>query len=465
MQIEHALNCSTSVGAMLLLELPPAFAHQVSGHSSGIGFRAHRRQRSADGKVASSDSPSALSMQPTVLKPVPLHAPKGARELAFYERLEQLRQYARSSPDGVVQPPSEWSSCCRCNLAQYQAAAQLERPRPSLSSDARAVIREWLSFLPRFFGAVQLASADSTSSALNATLAAPPVGSFLHLADASAEFPRPSLMDVKIGAQSWDPFEVAAATAATAAAATTGSVASVAGIAKVAREQAKCPAQATTGFRICGARVWRSTAASGTASVSSHGSYESYGKQWCRLLPATVMDRPFWVWIGHSADSNAAECDASRPPTLAADAFQPSIAAMRTAQRVLPPLLTRLRLLQNLCEHAPLWRLYASSLLLCYDSGCGSDDDDSSPTAQPSVHLIDFAHAYPIHLPLPTETAIAHLFPADAEAVHEQKQPTRCRGACGRPAAMIDSNYLLGIRTLIDIFERMLQHANAALAV
>jgi hypothetical protein len=145
-----------------------------------------------------------------------------------------------------------------------------------------------------------------------------------------------------------------------------------------------------------------------------------------------------------------------------------------------------LRKLLQLCFDTPLWRLYASSLLFAYESDADASiasttaASASNGAAMPAassradVTLIDFAHAYPISQAVPVAAVQLaadlhrqhrlHHFGHDelhrtkhVEAVTQNAAASTC--SCNRPAVIPDHNYVHGLRTLIDLFEGMLQTA------
>ena len=454
---------------------PPPFAHQVAGHGQpggAGGFRAHRRQRSNGCVVASSASghtdaavstaadaaSNSTDHQPTVLKPVPLHKEKGVREQQFYQRLDHMRRQVQGRDGG----DHTSARVCWCALAASESAdtaanSSAARDSPSRQQLHLEAMRSWLTFFPRFYGTVTLSdpSAHSPHGALS---------HYLHLEDVTQPYARPSLLDVKIGTHSWDPFAV--------------SKASPADMEKVRREVAKCPAQSQTGFRICGARIWKPSA---PAHATSHGSskhtgeYQCYGKHWARHVSVEDVERPFWTFFGHT------QSDATLAP------FAPSAAAMRSAAIVLPVYIARLQRLLLLCQTAPLWRFYASSILFSYQlhdeaqqqqsqsqpSGsvsaavdAASHDSAVIPVAgRAELHVIDFGHAYPIELPLPAnlDTLLGAAHPASTKH-HVAPGPAAVGGApcpCGLPAAALDANFIAGVTSLIQVFERMLERTRA----
>jgi hypothetical protein len=368
---------------------------------------------------------SSEELEATVLKPIPIHAEKGRRELAFYQQLEEIRQRLKDSEA----LPAEWTGVCSCNTVDGARKA-------SRSLDD---VRSWLSFFPRFHGTLTLpiGTAAVLNSDTAAAVAAPQASVYLHLEDVTHPYAHPSLLDCKIGVHSWDPFDVAAASESDRA--------------KVAREDAKCASQAQTGFRICGARIWQpiSSVTSSDPKVeeaSSCGSYVTLDKHWGRGILEHQIEQPFWVFFGHPSSAALTHPDAK---------FIPSPAAVRIGSAVLPQYLERLRTLLHLCTCAPLWRFYASSLLFSYQlvptalgaSAAVVASSEPPVTAHADVHLIDFGHVYSIRKAVPD--GFAERTSADAS------KPS-CE-SCGLPDPTLDENYMHGLRYLIALFQRMLQ--------
>jgi len=135
----------------------------------------------------------------------------------------------------------------------------------------------------------------------------------------------------------------------------------------------------------------------------------------------------------------------------------PSAAACAMARRVLPVFLGRLRTLLRLCLEAPLWRLYASSLLLAYESDAGVLS--TAGPVRAGVTIIDFAHAYPISRAVP---AAARQLAAEqrAHAVEAAASVAGTDCPLEHDAGEVDGSYVHGVRTIIQLFESMLQTAS-----
>lgn len=157
---------------------------------------------------------------------------------------------------------------------------------------------------------------------------------YLKLDDLARGFRKPSIIDVKIGAKTYDP---------------------LASQEKVALETNKYPWSQQIGFRILGMRVF---------DAAEHR-YRVYGKDYgLRQTPDTVFD-------------------ALRAFLGASQARSPSF---------LPELLLQLENIQSWFETQRLYAFYSSSLLLMYDT-----PDEAVPGRVPpcAAKMIDFAHVFP----------------------------------------------------------------------
>ena len=440
-----ALNSPPSPSPFFIFE---SFAHQVAGHGSSNDaansrpFLRHRRRRSAaehnptncdhgcqarrritdhseneetkvktDTLAYASDSEKEdiedmVLHESTVLKPLP-SKPKGRREEEFYSKLETLRR----------------------SIATFTGDDENEEVRHK---------RHWLTFFPRCYGVYTRARDQLSPSAWgdhsshptmhdSAITDAIPNNStasctshlapyrYLHLEDLTRSFAHPSLIDVKIGAVSYDPFECAHDSK------------------KALEEIAKCPSQRQNGFRICGARIW-----------DQHGeTYEIFDKHWGRSFGPTSPTPP-------PSPSSSPECDESwwrlfgyKPPKrLNCDPRlrRPTDDNLRTASTILPIFIRRLEELSTLCHTYPLWRLYASSMLFAYEI---------HPQPRATLHLIDFGHAYRINeIPPPAN----HPNDANHKDAHQSSSIMHKYG--------VDENYLIGLNNLLSIFNRMYEYAS-----
>lgn len=317
----------------------------------------------------------------TILKPIP-NKPKGDREQRFYSELQSMRD---------------------------EAASQHCKPASTLGGLTSLQLSDWLSFFPRYHGVLFHHQIDSSHHFLphptpnSSSHSIEPIEHrrFLHLEDLTRDYAHPTIIDVKIGGTSHDPFECDETSE------------------KALREAAKCPSQATIGYRFCGARLLTSVSSSGVAS------YDTLDKHWCRSIDSSdsAQDDSWWRIFGLKLSARQA---ASNDPR----ARRPTDAIFRTATIILPLWIDRLQRLEQLCTEAPIWRLYASSILFAYEL---------QPKPRATLHLIDFSHAYRIDQ-LPPNTP-----------------STTC--ASSSSSSSIDSNYLIGVRSLLRCMRRMLNRA------
>lgn len=158
---------------------------------------------------------------------------------------------------------------------------------------------------------------------------------YLKLDDLARVFRKPSIIDVKIGAKTYDP---------------------LASKEKVALETSKYPWSQQIGFRILGMRVFDTT----------EHKYRIYGKDYgLRQTPDTVLEA-FRTFLGASQEWS--------PPFL-------------------PELLLQLEDIRSWFETQRLYAFYSSSLLLMYDA----PNSDEAPGRAPrcAAKMIDFAHVFP----------------------------------------------------------------------
>lgn len=158
---------------------------------------------------------------------------------------------------------------------------------------------------------------------------------YLKLEDLARVFRKPSIIDVKIGAKTYDP---------------------LASKEKVALETSKYPWSQQIGFRILGMRVFDTT----------EQKYRVYGKDYgLRQTPDTVLEA-FQTFLGASQEWS--------PPFL-------------------PELMLQLEDIQSWFENQRLYAFYSSSLLLMYDA----PNSDEAPGRVPrcAAKMIDFAHVFP----------------------------------------------------------------------
>lgn len=159
---------------------------------------------------------------------------------------------------------------------------------------------------------------------------------YLRLDDVTREFRSPSVMDVKIGAQTYDP---------------------LAEPEKVALEEAKYPWSRQLGFRILGMRVFD----------KSEQKYHIYGKDYgLKQTPDTILEA-LQIFLGMTRQQ-------PNSPTF------------------LPDLLVQLEHIRHWFETQRVYAFYSSSLLIVYESLPDSSDDKKIHCV---AKMIDFAHVFP----------------------------------------------------------------------
>lgn len=159
---------------------------------------------------------------------------------------------------------------------------------------------------------------------------------YLRLDDLTHEFRRPSVMDIKIGAQTYDPLACPE---------------------KVALEKAKYPWGQELGFRILGMRVFD----------KRQQKYHIYGKDYGLGQTPDTVHEAFRTFLGMTRD-------------------QPGSPAL------LLELLAQLEQIQQWFETQRLFAFYSSSLLIVYES---QPDRSSGRAVHCVVKMIDFAHVFP----------------------------------------------------------------------
>ncbi|KAK8786917.1 inositol polyphosphate multikinase-like [Amblyomma americanum] len=159
---------------------------------------------------------------------------------------------------------------------------------------------------------------------------------YLRLEDVTREFRRPSVMDVKIGAQTYDPLATPE---------------------KAALEDAKYPWSRQLGFRILGMRVFD----------KHEQKYCIYGKDYgLKQTPDTILDA-FQTFLGMTLQ-------------------QPNVPTF------LPDLLAQLEHIRRWFETQHQYAFYSSSVLIVYESQTDSSD---SKAVRCVAKMIDFAHVFP----------------------------------------------------------------------
>ena len=231
---------------------------------------------------------SLIDQRGKFYKPLP-HGPRGHREVAFYERV-----YGTSAIAGSAQL---W---CHSRLRE---------------------------FLPVFFGAVSLVPGAGTG----------PVR-YVVLGDQAFHYTTPSILDVKIGYQTWHPTESS----------------------DEHRERCMARDSATTssrlGFKLCGMQVY----------VPTTASYWRAGKPACKKLRIEEVEPALRKFVTNGGS------------LLAADVL--------TGPR---GLIAQLQELHRFFKQQSSYVFYSSSILIMFE---GSSARGTDPSV--SIRLVDFAHTY-----------------------------------------------------------------------
>lgn len=212
------------------------------------------------------------------------------------------------------------------------------------------------TFMPQYFGVSTLHTDGGDSGHAAAYIA---------LEDITSSFRRPTVMDIKVGVQTWD---------------------EDAPEAKVAQELAKYPTQQAVGFRVTGMRVWDTRA----------GEYREHGRAYGYSLDASTLSAAFTEFLW---DGAVLRLDVARA------------------------LLSRLDDITTWVEAQGEFRFYGSSLLVVYEGDVEPEDaarvagraaavhsfiphsrhgvrvagpPTAPPPARVDVRMIDFAHVWPI---------------------------------------------------------------------
>ncbi|KAG0414105.1 hypothetical protein HPB47_008745 [Ixodes persulcatus] len=170
---------------------------------------------------------------------------------------------------------------------------------------------------------------------------------YLKLDDLARVFRKPSIIDVKIGAKTYDP---------------------LASKEKVALETSKYPWSQQIGFRILGMRSMSEDRS------DSEGVGHSERQSGLRISPS-MLSGPFVVFLLHLA-------------------FRTFLGASQEwSPPFLPELLLQLEDIRSWFETQRLYAFYSSSLLLMYDA----PNSDEAPGRAPrcAAKMIDFAHVFP----------------------------------------------------------------------
>jgi 1D-myo-inositol-tetrakisphosphate 5-kinase/inositol-polyphosphate multikinase len=317
-------------------------SYQISGANHMVGqiggISAHKRP--------------LLTLNPDyVLKPLQVDH-RGIREIAFYEAVKVAAQLADSQAYDCGTFGSKRNSSCVDVLA-FSLALWLQDPY--VVECERRIMRSWRAvrneakllcrlhnFIPNYFGVVKHETPLPPS--LPEEKRTGPYGisfdSYLLLQDATVNFSKPCVIDVKIGSQSYEPDATEE---------------------KRTREQRKYPVQSEFGFRIVGMRIYDPS-----HPEACDNGFVFYSKEFGRSL-ATREDvkSAFVTYYGAGT--------AEGPNSI-------------VRSRSICTILSHLRSIQHWFNDNDSICFYASSLLIAYE---GNTENGANPDMV-NVKMIDF---------------------------------------------------------------------------
>jgi 1D-myo-inositol-tetrakisphosphate 5-kinase/inositol-polyphosphate multikinase len=289
-----------------------------------------------------------------VLKPLQVDH-RGIREIAFYEAVKAAAQLAGSQAYGygTFGLTRNSSHTSFVDVLAFSLALWLQDPY--VVDCERRIVRSWRAvrneakllcrlhnFIPNYFGVVK--HQTSSPPSLPEEKRTGPYGisldSYLLLQDATVNFSKPCVIDVKIGSQSYEPDATEE---------------------KRTREQRKYPAQSELGFRIVGMRIYDPS-----HSEACDNGFVFYSKEFGRSL-ATREDvkSAFVTYFGTGTVEG---------PNL-------SVRSMSISN-----ILSHLRSIQLWFNDNDSIRFYASSLLIAYEG----NTESGANTDMVDVKMIDF---------------------------------------------------------------------------
>ena len=272
------------------------YVHQVAGH------------RFSEGKNG-----SLVDCNGKFYKPLPT-GPRGVREVAFYERIFGKKvdggDVAADTTTTSNQPASESASSRIVDPARRWTDTQLS------------------AFVPTFHGVVQLVPGAGTR----------PIR-YVVLQDQAFHFNKPSILDVKIGYQTWHPKD------------------------STDEHRLKCAsrdAESTSsrlGFKLCGMQVY----------MPSGGTYWRAGKPACKRLRIEEVEPALRHFVTNGGSLRSSDVLFGKRGLLA-----------------------QLRELYSFFEAQSSYVFYSSSILVMFEGSAQPGDGKTSV----SIRLVDFAHTY-----------------------------------------------------------------------
>ncbi|CAL5229779.1 g13168 [Coccomyxa viridis] len=247
--------------------------------------------------------------------------PRGQREWKFYETVQHEKQAAAATSSTVGTGDQNGNSSAPTpsrHSSSNGVVSQQCSPGQEPFCERNAVL---LSFIPTYYGVIDLRGRH-----------------LVELEDVAQQYHRPSIIDIKVGFQTWYPGAEEA---------------------YIQRCQAKDAAttQAALGFKICGMQVYR----------ACQMGYWRASKRWCKQLPSETVNKALAIFANNEAGL--------RPSDIYAG---PSGAIAQLQQ-----LAAWFQVQQDFC-------FYSSSVLIIYEG-----DAETAEEANVSVCLVDFAHTFP----------------------------------------------------------------------
>lgn len=295
------MTTASPIQTLTELHLQPC-KHQVAGHLF------------EEGKAG-----SLVDEKGHFYKPVQ-NGPRGRRERDFYER---VRSELRSENAARLRSAAQASVCEDVSDEEDQASVS---GRSDDESDAQAKLpfsvrnAAMLVAVPRFFGVVEMTSVT-----------------LLELEDVAKRYRHPSIIDIKLGFQTWYP------------------TADQRYIDKCKAKDASTT-QAALGFKICGMQVYR----------ACQRGYWRASKRWCKQLPQDAVNKALIRFANNEAGLRPIDIFGGRSGSIA-----------------------QLQQLEQWFQTQREFFFYSSSVLIVYEG-----DAESAEEARVTIKLVDFAHTF-----------------------------------------------------------------------
>lgn len=280
-----------------------------------------------------------LSLEPEfAMKPL-VTDERGYREIAFYENLSFSSQH---------------KSTTHSDASKVRSHSVVEVAQKEID-----LLRRFATFTPSYYGVVNPPANPPTIATGR---------SWLLLKDTTASFLSPSVIDLKIGTQSFEPG---------------------CGKEKQRREIEKYPPQSEFGFRITGMNVYDPDNA-----ASDENGYRIYDKHFGRGLHTKEHLKSAFLSFFSQTNKNVSEkSSAPHPPAhLVGDRSLRPHGGVRN--RIIMQFRQQLKQVARWFESNDIFLFYSSSVLFIYEGGEASKDWDDKTFNRDGakLRLIDFAH-------------------------------------------------------------------------